>query len=59
MGVFVGCGIFIDWYFRLAHPKPGDIILDPMCGGGSITIEVGVVGHLCNGCGHDRYNLIL
>jgi len=25
---------------RLAHPKPGDLIIDPMCGGGSIPIEV-------------------
>lgn len=25
---------------RLAHPKPGDVIVDPMCGGGSIPIEV-------------------
>lgn len=25
---------------RLAHPKPGDIIIDPMCGSGSIPIEV-------------------
>ncbi|CAL1685252.1 unnamed protein product [Lasius platythorax] len=24
---------------RLANPKPGDIIIDPMCGGGSIPIE--------------------
>lgn len=24
---------------RLANPKPGDIIVDPMCGGGSIPIE--------------------
>ncbi|CAK9826149.1 tRNA (guanine(6)-N2)-methyltransferase THUMP3 [Anthophora retusa] len=24
---------------RLAHPNPGDIIIDPMCGGGSIPIE--------------------
>ncbi|XP_017878199.1 THUMP domain-containing protein 3-like [Ceratina calcarata] len=23
---------------RLAHPKPGDVIIDPMCGGGSIPI---------------------
>lgn len=28
---------------RLAHPKPGDIIIDPMCGGGSIPIEGGLV----------------
>lgn len=25
---------------RLAHPNPGDIIIDPMCGSGSIPIEV-------------------
>lgn len=25
---------------RLAQPQPGDIIIDPMCGGGSIPIEV-------------------
>lgn len=25
---------------RLANPKPGDIIIDPMCGGGSIPVEV-------------------
>lgn len=25
---------------RLAKPKPGDIIIDPMCGSGSIPIEV-------------------
>lgn len=25
---------------RLAQPKAGDIIIDPMCGGGSIPIEV-------------------
>lgn len=25
---------------RLANPNPGDIIIDPMCGGGSIPIEV-------------------
>lgn len=25
---------------RLAEPKTGDIIIDPMCGGGSIPIEV-------------------
>lgn len=25
---------------KLANPKPGDIIVDPMCGGGSIPIEV-------------------
>lgn len=25
---------------RLASPKPGDVIIDPMCGGGSIPIEV-------------------
>lgn len=25
---------------RLAQPKVGDIIIDPMCGGGSIPIEV-------------------
>lgn len=25
---------------RLAQPKTGDIIIDPMCGGGSIPIEV-------------------
>lgn len=24
---------------RLANPKPGDIIVDPMCGGGSIPVE--------------------
>lgn len=24
---------------RLANPKPGDIIIDPMCGGGSIPVE--------------------
>lgn len=24
----------------LAEPKPGEIIIDPMCGGGSIPIEV-------------------
>lgn len=25
---------------KLANPKPGDVIVDPMCGGGSIPIEV-------------------
>lgn len=25
---------------KLANPKVGDIIVDPMCGGGSIPIEV-------------------
>jgi 23S rRNA G2445 N2-methylase RlmL len=25
---------------RLAQPKAGDVIIDPMCGGGSIPIEV-------------------
>lgn len=25
---------------KLANPKTGDIIVDPMCGGGSIPIEV-------------------
>ena len=40
-------GVAFLLFFRLAHPKPGEIILDPMCGGGSITIEVGVVSHLC------------
>ena len=28
---------------RLAHPNPGDIITDPMCGGGSIPIEATLV----------------
>ncbi|XP_076235804.1 tRNA (guanine(6)-N(2))-methyltransferase THUMP3 [Calliopsis andreniformis] len=28
---------------RLAHPHPGDIIIDPMCGGGSIPIEAALV----------------
>ena len=28
--------------FRLASIKPGDVVVDPMCGGGSITIEVGM-----------------
>ncbi|XP_043802979.1 THUMP domain-containing protein 3-like isoform X1 [Apis laboriosa] len=28
---------------RLAHPKPGDIIIDPMCGSGSIPIEATLV----------------
>nr|XP_050867244.1 tRNA (guanine(6)-N2)-methyltransferase THUMP3-like isoform X1 [Vespula vulgaris] len=27
---------------RLAHPNPGDIIIDPMCGSGSIPIEGGL-----------------
>ncbi|XP_046597419.1 THUMP domain-containing protein 3 isoform X1 [Neodiprion lecontei] len=27
---------------RLANPKPGDIIIDPMCGGGSIPIEAAI-----------------
>ena len=27
----------------MAHPKPGDVILDPMCGGGSISIEVCII----------------
>jgi 23S rRNA G2445 N2-methylase RlmL len=25
---------------RLAQPKAGDIVIDPLCGGGSIPIEV-------------------
>ena len=25
---------------RLARPEPGEIVVDPMCGGGSISIEV-------------------
>ena len=25
---------------RLAKPEPGEIVIDPMCGGGSISIEV-------------------
>lgn len=28
---------------RLAEPNPGDIIIDPMCGGGSIPIEAALV----------------
>ncbi|XP_053973565.1 tRNA (guanine(6)-N2)-methyltransferase THUMP3-like [Hylaeus volcanicus] len=28
---------------RLAQPRPGDIIIDPMCGGGSIPIEAALV----------------
>ncbi|XP_043604868.1 THUMP domain-containing protein 3-like isoform X2 [Bombus pyrosoma] len=28
---------------RLAHPNPGDIIIDPMCGSGSIPIEAALV----------------
>ena len=28
---------------RLANPNPGDIIIDPMCGGGSIPIEAALV----------------
>ena len=30
-------------YFRLADIKPGDVVVDPMCGAGSITIEVSIV----------------
>jgi tRNA G10 N-methylase Trm11 len=26
-------------FFRLADIQPGDIVIDPMCGGGSIPIE--------------------
>ena len=25
---------------RLAKPEPGEMVIDPMCGGGSISIEV-------------------
>jgi len=25
---------------RLAKPEPGEVVIDPMCGGGSISIEV-------------------
>lgn len=25
---------------RLGKPEPGEIVIDPMCGGGSISIEV-------------------
>nr|XP_003700964.1 PREDICTED: THUMP domain-containing protein 3-like isoform X2 [Megachile rotundata] len=28
---------------RLTHPNPGDVIIDPMCGGGSIPIEATLV----------------
>ena len=33
---------FVIFLFRLASIKPGDVVVDPMCGGGSITIEVGM-----------------
>lgn len=35
--------LFVAFFlFRLASIKPGDVVVDPMCGGGSITIEVGM-----------------
>ncbi|EFN86889.1 THUMP domain-containing protein 3 [Harpegnathos saltator] len=37
---------------RLANPKPGDIVIDPMCGSGSIPIEAALAfSHLCILCG--------
>lgn len=28
---------------RLAKPEPGEVVIDPMCGGGSISIEVRMI----------------
>ena len=30
----------IFFQFRLANISPGEVVIDPMCGGGSISIEV-------------------
>ncbi|XP_043253049.1 THUMP domain-containing protein 3-like [Colletes gigas] len=40
---------------RLAQPNPGDIIIDPMCGGGSIPIEAGLVYSQCHIIGGDNH----
>ncbi|RLU23553.1 hypothetical protein DMN91_003758 [Ooceraea biroi] len=42
---------------RLAHPKPGDLIVDPMCGGGSIPIEAALAypqSHVLCGDNHPK-----
>ncbi|XP_034939436.1 THUMP domain-containing protein 3-like [Chelonus insularis] len=42
---------------RLANPKPGDIIVDPMCGGGSIPIEAALGinwAHIIGGDNHEK-----
>lgn len=36
------CPVVAFFLFRLASIKSGDVVVDPMCGGGSITIEVGM-----------------
>ncbi|KAK9303574.1 hypothetical protein QLX08_004793 [Tetragonisca angustula] len=40
---------------RLAHPNLGDIIIDPMCGSGSIPIEAALVYSQCYIMGGDNH----